>query len=175
MISASQSPKGADPIELLRELYPKLDNGYKSKVEQAVNSIKDMQGELTDLKSTLSRQPLPEAGASLTAKVVDKNTQIEWLVTVREAARAKLLISAMPLINEWLAEQGLIAMDIYIDSRKAERGNAPAVAGSIPMCPDGHGAMKASTKVDGEFYCSHVVGNHPQTGKKLYCTHKAKG
>lgn len=163
-----------DPIEKLAEIYPTLENGQKAAAREVKEAVLEMRATIADLESTLGHQPLPEAGASLTAKVVDKNTQIEWLVTVRDTGRAKLLISAMPLINEWLAEQGLIAMDIYIDSRKAERQlPAPTAASGIPNCPDGHGPMEPSTKVIGQWYCKKSVGVHPQTGKKLYCTHKA--
>lgn len=123
----------SDPLELLRGIYPRLENGDKKTLSTAVAAINEQLAELADLRSSLDRQPLPEAPASMTAKVVHADTQIEWLVTVREARAARLLISAMPMINEVLAEQGLIAMDIYIDSRRVERQESkalPAPAGT---------------------------------------------
>lgn len=115
-----------DPVELLRELYPKLDNGQKQAAKEAKEAILEMQGRIADLESTLARQ-LPEAPVSMTAKVIHAATQIEWLVTVRDATAARVLISAMPVINEALKDQGLIAFDAYVDGRRAERQESKAL------------------------------------------------
>lgn len=126
-----------DPVELLKNVYNRLPNGEKVIVTEAATLVKDMQAELADLKSSLERQPLPEAPVSMTAKVVHAATQIEWLVTVREVQAARLLISAMPVINEALAEQGLIAFDSYVDSRRAERGQLSGTARELPAPASG--------------------------------------
>lgn len=141
-----------DPVELLRELYPKLDNGQKQAAKEAKEAILDMQGRIADLSATLERGPQPEALASLSARVVDPTTQIEWLVTVRDGgpARLCLLISAMPVINESLAGQGLIALDAYVDGRRAERQGekalpSPAVSTSSNQLPSDALTFKAET------------------------------
>ena len=58
-----------------------------------------------------------------------------------------------------------------------KRGVVPAANGhstngneSTPTCPDHNKPMKASKF--GGWYCPVSVGEHPQTGEKLYCTHK---
>lgn len=158
-----------DPIKKLAEIYPTLENGHKAAAREVKASIEEMQGRIADLESTLSRQPLPEAPASITVKVVDPANQFEYLVTVREAQAGLALIGFIPEISAELMGLGLVA---FLDSRRP--ATSPAATGGVPNCPDGHGPMKASTKVDGEFYCSHSVGVHPQTQKKLYCMHKAK-
>jgi hypothetical protein len=171
-----------DPVELLRQLYPLLDNGQKTAAKEAKEYILEMRSTIADLESTIARQPLPEAPASITVKVVDPLTQFEYLVTVREARAGLALIGRIPDISAALTGLGLVATDSRGAGGQGGRGEknsfspAPPHPGSpaIPNCPDGHGAMKASTKVEGEFYCSAVVGTHPQTGKKLYCTHKAR-
>lgn len=112
-----------DPIQKLADIYPDLKNGHQATAREVKEAILDMQGRIADLESTLERGPQPEALASLSARVVDPITQIEWQVTVRDGgpARLCLLISAMPVINESLAGQGLIAFDAYVDGRRAFR------------------------------------------------------
>lgn len=166
-----------DPIELLKGIYPSLTNGDKAAAKGVKEAVLEMQAHIADLESALARQPLPEAPASITVKVVDPASQFDYLVTVREARAGIALIGRIPEISAALMELGLVAMDAYSDGRRAERqeGKSAGGNGGVPNCPDGHGPMKASTKVDGEFYCSHSVGVHPQTQKKLYCMHKARG
>lgn len=119
----------SDPIAKLAEIFPNLENGQKLVIKDVKESILEMQVRIADLESTLERGPQPEALASLSAKVVDPATQIEWQVTVRDGgpARLLLLISAMPIINEALSGQGLIAFDAYVDGRRAERESNKAL------------------------------------------------
>lgn len=51
----------------------------------------------------------------------------------------------------------------------AARPSQVAPAGT-PVCPDGHGPMKASTKKEGQFFCPHVIAE--SAGKKIYCQQK---
>lgn len=181
--SASQSPLGTqqDPIELLRTIAPALQNGHKETLKQAAELVKKLQAERDELRQALSAKPLPEATASVNFKMVHTITQAEGLFTLRGHTDAELQERLQRRISS-LVDSGWIAFDAYVDQRRAEReANAPPPVamlpanGGPPLCPDGHGPMKASTKAAGEWFCSHVVGTHPQTGKKLYCTHKVKG
>jgi len=44
---------------------------------------------------------------------------------------------------------------------------------NIPLCPEHQTAMKVSKHDPDGFYCPKVIGTHPQSGEKLYCTHTA--
>lgn len=138
------------PIETLREVYPLLDNGHK---ETFATAVKELQAQLSDLQSSLARQ-LPEAPASATAKVVDPQTQIEWLVTVRDPAAARLLIRELPAMNAALTEAGLIAFDAYVDQRRSERenggGNPPRgdTQGYKPQAPQRPAVPYPATSAD---------------------------
>lgn len=71
-------------------------------------------------------------------------------------------------------------LDAVLDrlERMGATFNAPAPArasqvapAGTPMCPDGHGPMKESTKKAGTFFCPHVIAE--SAGKKIYCQQKA--
>lgn len=106
-----------------------------------------------------------EAPASLTLKISYRGFS-DVLFTLRADSGLELLGKLDAVIDKLEA----------IGATPGQRGHGPAPVGNGGgrMCPDGHGPMKESTKKPGEYYCPAVVGTHPQTGKKLYCTHKSK-
>lgn len=161
-----------DPIELLKTVYPQLDNGTKKAVAEAAEIVKEIKAELADLQSAIARQPLPEAPASATVKVVDQSTQMEWLVTVRDPAYARLLIRELGDISALLNEVGFIAS---IDSRGAGRQSAATAPDSAPttapMCPTHNRPMKQSQR--GGWYCTAKIVEDGGDGKPVYCKQKA--
>ena len=175
-----------DPIELLRQIAPALANGQKDTLKQAAELVKQLQAEHADLQTALARQPLPEAPASATAKVIDPVSQMEWLVTVREPAAARLLIRELGAMSAALVEAGFIGFDAYVDQRRAERA-APLVEsqvapagyfqvgqvdpGTPPTCPVHNRQMKPGR--NGGFYCSAKLLDDGGDGKPVYCKQKA--
>jgi hypothetical protein len=159
------------PVELLRKIYPGLADDQKAKVKEAVEMVKEIQADLEQLRDAnlglheALSAALPEAPASATVKVVEKSTQLEWLVTARVAPAALALIDDLPGIGARLLERGFIAVDIYIDQRKAERqatatpsaNGAGASNGSAPVCKY-HGEMSRSKKFAG-WYCRSKMGD----------------
>jgi hypothetical protein len=107
----------------------------------------------------------------VTLKVFDANGFDEYY-TVR-ASTVNELMQNVKLFKAWLLEQGYTPQQANGNGHANGNGaNGGAAGGSGPMCPDGHGPMKQSTKKPGSWYCPASVGTHPQTGKNLYCTHK---
>lgn len=72
-----------------------------------------------------------EAGFSATVKVINPESQFEWLVTTR-ADSAKDGLPRLSLIEKWLGEHGYVSMDAYIDQRRVERGQDQAPRQSKP-------------------------------------------
>ena len=165
-----------DPIELLRQLAPAVQNGNRDTLKQAAELVKALQADHADLQSALARQPMPEAPASATVKVIDPATQMEWLVTVREPAAARLLIRSLGEMSATLAEAGLIGFDAYVDQRRAERAT-PLVESQVvdytapPNCPAHNRPMKQSQR--GGWYCTAKIADNDGTGKPVYCKQKA--
>lgn len=111
---------------------------------------------------------LPEAPASASAKMVSPKG-IEWTITARDFT-VNGLLKKIEVMETHLLKDGWQPAD---HSQPAPTSSTVSVGAAVtPVCPDGHGAMKPSTKKPGEFYCPAVVGTHPQTGKSLYCAHK---
>lgn len=113
----------SDPLDLLRTMYPRLENGDKAAAKEVVDHIHAMQAHIADLESTLSRQPLPEAPASATVKVVDPASQMEWLLTFRFHTEDQL-IESVARISGKLPALGVVGFDAYVDSRRAERAES---------------------------------------------------
>lgn len=116
----------SDPIKKLAEIYPTLENGHKAAAREVKAAIEEMQAELTDLKSSLDRQPLPEAPASATVKVVDPASQMEWLLTFRFHTEDQL-IESVARISGKLPALGVVGFDAYVDGRRAERDASKAL------------------------------------------------
>lgn len=110
-----------DPIQKLADIYPTLENGHKAKAREVKAAIEEMQARIADLESSLSRQPLPEAPASATVKVVDPGNQAEWLLTFRFHTEDELL-AGVARISGKLPALGVVGFDAYVDGRRAERG-----------------------------------------------------
>lgn len=115
-----------------------------------------------------------EAPASATARMTSPGG-VDWLLTIRDDTANGLMtkvtaLEAHLLGNGWTPDGGRASNGRSTGSQQEANGNE---SGAVRMCPDGHGQMKASKHKPGEYYCPAVVGTHPQTGKKLYCTHKA--
>lgn len=108
---------------------------------------------------------LPEAPASASAKMTSPNG-IEWLLTVRDFT-VNGLLAKTKILEDHLLKDGWQPAG---HGRNAAP-NGHADAGTAPICPDHHTPMRQSTK-HGGWFCPQSVGTHPQTGKKLYCTHK---
>jgi hypothetical protein len=186
LAQSKESKMSTDPIELLRQLAPTLQNGHKEILKQAAELVKQLQAEHADLQTALARQPLPEAPASATAKVIDPISQMEWLITVREPAAARLLIRELGAMSAALADAGFIGFDAYVDQRRAERAaplvesqvidypsTLPGVAGQAapPTCPTHNRQMKPGK--NGGWYCSAKIAENDGTGKPVYCKQKA--
>lgn len=103
-----------------------------------------------------------EAPASINLRFDYRGANIQ--LTLRDVSGAALLTKLDPILD-YLEKIGATLP-------AASGGATPVASPGTPVCPDGHGPMKASIKKPGSFFCSAVVGTHPQTGKKLYCTHK---
>lgn len=110
-------------IEKLRELYKKVSNGDKETVAGIAKEVEAMQAELTNLEQAAGDMPLPEAPASATVKIVQQGTQLEYLFTIRSHNPIQLLRS-LPELGRQINEAGFVAMDTYVDQRRAERGEA---------------------------------------------------
>lgn len=115
-----------DPIKKLADIYDALENGQKAVVRDVKVNILQMQDTIRDLESTLARQPLPEAPASATAKVIDPATQTEWLLTFRFHTEDELL-EGVARITGKLPALGVVGFDSYVDSRRAERDAGKAL------------------------------------------------
>lgn len=127
----------SDPLELLRSIYPRLENGDKAAAKEVKDAILSMQAHIADLESSLSRQPLPEAPTSATVKVVDPASQMEWLLTFRFHTEDQL-IESVARISGKLPALGVVGFDAYVDSRRAERAESktlPAPTGVTPTKP----------------------------------------
>jgi len=82
---------------------------------------------------------LPEAEFSATTKIVNPQTQFEWLVTTR-ATSAKDGLPRLALVEKWATDHGYLSFDAYVDQRRAERGETskptngatPPIAKSAP-------------------------------------------
>jgi hypothetical protein len=178
----------SDAVELLRGVYPDLTDEQKGKVARVVEIVKEAQARTEslrdanlELKNALD-SAFPEAPASATVKVVEKSTQLEWLVTARVSTAALMLIDELPGIGGRLLENGFIALDAYIDQRRAERQQdqapppvAPAAVGgngdSGRLCST-HGTPMRPSKHGSGFYCPQVVAPDDGTGKPVYCKQK---
>jgi len=112
---------------------------------------------------------IPPVIHQVTMRVYDADGWDEFYTI--KATTVNELAHNVATFKTWLKEKGYSPAPAPQRSANAGGQPAPTPAG-VPTCPDGHGAMKASTKKPGEYFCPAVVGNHPQTGKKLYCTHK---
>lgn len=108
-----------------------------------------------------------ESRASANVRLVGENGA-DILLTVRAGATVEDVTGVLDVTAQSLK----IAKEKYHLSPAPARNGKSAANGNAPVCPDGHGKMLASTKKQGEYYCPKVVGTHPQSGKKLYCTHK---
>lgn len=148
----------SDPLDLLRTMYPRLENGDKASAKEVVEHIHAMQAHIADLESTLSRQPLPEAPASATVKVVDPASQMEWLLTFRFHTEDQL-IESVARISGKLPALGVVGFDAYVDSRRAERAEnkalpAPQARTQLPADALSFKAetLEKSTKGDKTYY-----------------------
>lgn len=159
----------SDPLDLLRTMYPRLENGDKAAAKEIKDHILSMQAHIADLESTLSHQPLPEAPASATVKVVDPASQMEWLLTFRFHTEDQL-IESVARISGKLPALGVVGFDAYVDSRRAERGQlaggsnrelpAPGPQAPAGLSPVSHGgtltfkaeSLEKSTKGDKTYY-----------------------
>lgn len=138
------SNQTTDPVELLRAIYPNLANGQQATIKQAVDLIKEMQSRLTDLETSIQRQPLPEAPTSATVKAVDPATQMEWLLTFRYHDEDKL-IEAVRRVSGKLSTLGVIGFDAYVDSRRAERAETKALPAQAQVQPKSPAPVDALT------------------------------
>jgi hypothetical protein len=103
-----------------------------------------------------------EAPASINLKFDYRGANIQ--LTLRDTSGSALLAKIDPVLDH-LEKMGA--------TFTSPAGGARTVAApGTPNCPDGHGPMRESSKKPGSYYCPAAVGTHPQTGKKLYCTHK---
>lgn len=102
-----------------------------------------------------------EAPAAASVKVLDTEGR-EWILTVRTATVAELL-PRITFLGEWLTSHQW--------KPAASRPAAPATATAAPVCPE-HGSPMRPAKRGG-WFCPVEVGKHPQTGKALYCEHRA--
>lgn len=119
----------------------------------------------------MTNQNLPESPVSATVKLHGVGGA-DVLLTIRDGATVE---SAQTLIDT-LAGAMKYAKDKYGLTPQAN-GNGHATNGATngngagPVCPEGHGPMKASTKKAGSFYCPAVITE--SAGKKVYCQQKA--
>lgn len=124
-------------IEKLRELYKKVSNGDKELIAGIAKEVEAMQAELTSLEQAAGDMPLPEAPASAAVKIVEQATQLEWLFTIRSHNPLDLL-RTLPEVGRQINEAGFVAMDAYVDQRRAERGETksqPAAPSLPPVKP----------------------------------------
>jgi hypothetical protein len=106
-----------------------------------------------------------EAPASLTLKISYRG-YTDILFTLRDTSGAGLLGKLDAALNKF--------EKMGITPGGSARGNghaAPAANGDAPLCPDGHGPMKASQK-HGGWYCTKVIAE--SAGKKVYCKQKVE-
>lgn len=104
---------------------------------------------------------LPEAPAAASVRATDP-AGFEWIVTLRTTSAAELL-SRVEYMTTWLTSHQW--------TPAAARPSTPATATAAPTCPE-HGSPMRPAKRGG-WFCPVEVGKHPQTGKALYCEHRA--
>ena len=104
-----------------------------------------------------------EAPASATVRATHTATGYEWMLTCR-ADSVRDLVARVEYLTTWLADNGW-----------TPAASKPAASSSItaaaPICPE-HGSPMRPAKRGG-WFCPVEVGKHPQTGKALYCEHRA--
>lgn len=106
-----------------------------------------------------------EAPASINLRFDYRGANIQ--LTLRESS-GLVLLNKLDVVMDHLENRGAV----FSGQRSGGNAGAAGESAAGPVCPDGHGPMKPSTKKPGEYFCPATVGNHPQTGKKLYCAHK---
>lgn len=132
-------------LDKLRAIYGDLNPAHKEIFSEVANTLKNLDTQVQALQAAADN-PLPEAPASATAKVVNPETQAEWLVTVREVNAGKLLIGGLPDVEKELLRQGYIAMDDYIDQRRAERQNGTQARQPVQQTPGAPPVQSNGTK-----------------------------
>jgi len=119
----------------------------------------------------MAKEELYEAPASATVRITSPNGY-GWLFTIRDF-RANELFEKMKVIEGIFSGAGYYAEGHgYTATSSPQAATAPPQAATAPVCPD-HGPMKASKHESGGWYCPKSVGNHPQTGDKIYCLYRA--
>ena len=105
---------------------------------------------------------LPEAPAAASVKVLDPDGR-EWILTLRTSTAAELL-SRVVFLGEWLTAHSWTPAT-------AKPSASSTAATAAPICPE-HGSPMRPAKRGG-WFCPVEVGRHPQSGKALYCEHRA--
>ena len=104
---------------------------------------------------------LPEAPAAASVKVLDPDGR-EWILTLRTSTAAELL-ARVAVLSEWLTSHNW--------KPATSRPAAPSsIATAAPICPEHGCAMRPGKR--GGWYCPTSVGQHPQSGKPIYCEHR---
>jgi hypothetical protein len=140
--------------------------------QQALEEWMDMEDKIADdraqevFENAQVQGSLPEAPVSANVRAVSPKGY-SWQFTVRtfdetERGITKMLATRARLEdffegNGWSPTGGTVAQ------------RAPA-ASNAPACPD-HGPMRESNREG--WYCPKSVGEHPQTGDKIYCLWRA--
>lgn len=175
-----------DPIELLRTIYPALQNGHKEALTQAVDLVKALQAHNAELEQAARSALLPEAPACVNFKMVHVITQTEAQFTLRDHDEASLQERLNRYISS-LVDSGWLAFDAYVDQRRAEReanGKAPAATplptpASLPQAAPppaavagGEPSFPAKTLngsvVDGKTYWKIKGGKFTQHGVAIW-------
>ena len=104
-----------------------------------------------------------EAPAAASVKVLDTEGR-EWILTLRTSTAAELL-SRVTFLGEWLTAHS------WTPATSKPAAPATATATAAPICPE-HGSPMRPAKRGG-WFCPVEVGRHPQSGKALYCEHRA--
>ena len=104
-----------------------------------------------------------EAPASINTLAVSP-AGFSYQLTMRGSRVGDLLQQARTL-EAWLTENG------WTPASKATGKSQALAQGDAPTCPE-HG--KAMQRGKYGWFCPVKVGEHPQTGKALYCQHSVK-
>lgn len=120
-------------IEFFKKIYADLNKEDKARLAQAVENFKFLQSQTQLLQELADESPLQEAPTSATVKIVNAKSQMEWLFTVR-GHNPLALLDRIEIIESELAKRDYIALDAYIDQRRASRGEQP-----IPRQQAGNG------------------------------------
>ena len=101
-----------------------------------------------------------EAPASLTLKIAYKGYS-DILFTLRDTSGAALLDKL---------DAAFVKFEKMGITPSAGRSTGPVASGDTPICPEHNTPMKQGKR---GWFCPKSVGEHPQTGKKIYCSHTA--